>query len=208
MISGPPPPFAGPDSEPSGYYDYAPRVVLDRHVAITGLRSEETRTIGYRLAALVGVGATDLDRTIEHASGSSVWNLVWTKGEAEYRRLEKQALRRALRAEPPAIVIPGDGALIDAENRGWLAEQTHLIALDLDLANCYWRLAGTERAGMDFWHPLHTGPLVRFEQIRPFYEARRPGLDAARHRISMVGKDKGDVARELETLVMGLGVRA
>ena len=180
-------------------------MVLDRHVAITGLLSEETRTIGFRLAALLGVGATDLDRTLEHASGSSIWNLIWTRGEAEYRRREKEALLGALRASPPEVLILGDGTLIDADSRRRLGEETHLIALELDLANCYWRIAATERAGMDYWHPLHAGPLERFEQVRPFYEARRPGIDAAHHRIPLAGKDKGDMARELENLVLGLG---
>ncbi len=47
-------------------YDPYPITTLDRHLAVAGYLSAETRQIGYQLAALTGIGAVDLDRKIEH----------------------------------------------------------------------------------------------------------------------------------------------
>ena len=50
-----------------GYYDHHPLVTLDRHLVVAGYFGAENRQIGYQLAALTGLGFSDLDRTIEIA---------------------------------------------------------------------------------------------------------------------------------------------
>ncbi|MEL7061035.1 MAG: shikimate kinase, partial [Acidobacteriota bacterium] len=94
------------------YYSHHPLVSLDRHVVLAGFVTEETRGIGYRLAALTGLPVTDLDRSIEHVAGQSVWKLIWNEGEARYRELERVALRRALDDRPLGIITLGDGTLL------------------------------------------------------------------------------------------------
>lgn len=191
-----------------GYYDHGPTVHLDRPVALAGYLTEETRVVGYRLAALLGLPSIDLDRRIEHLSGRSVWSLLWDESEARYRQLERQELRRAVRERPCGILSLGDGTLLDEENRDLLHRHSHLVAIDLDLANTYWRLKASERADMAFWHPLYPGPLERIEQVRPFWQARAPHLAAAHHRLELPGRDKGHLVEELQALVTRLAADA
>ena len=187
----------------SDYYDPYPLLILDRHFVIAGYFGDETRRIGYQLAALTGLGVNDLDRTIEHYAGKSVWQLIWSEGEDRYRQMERQYLARLLAAEPRGIVTLGDGALIAETNRRLVLEQSRLVVLDLDLANCFWRLKQSELAEKDYWHPLHPGPLKRFEQIRPFHEQREPGFAEAHHRIELRGKSRSEVVDQLMEIVGG-----
>ncbi len=182
------------------YYDPHPLIPLDRHLVVTGYLSAETRQIGYQLAALTGHGVTDLDRKIEHHAGKSVWELIWNDGEELYRTLESQYLERLLAETPRRIITLGDGALIDGGNRRLVLEQARLVVLDLDLPNCYWRIRSTPLGEQSFWHPLHAGPVERFEQIRPFYELRAPGFAEAHHSIELQGKKRGEVVEQLMAL--------
>lgn len=184
------------------YYDHYPLVVLDRHLVIAGYLGAETRRIGYQLAALTGLGVTDLDRKIEHHAGKSVWELIWNDGEPRYRQLEQKHLIRLLAEKPRGIITLGDGALIDEANRERVLAQACLVVLDLDLPNCYWRIQSTSLGEKDFWHPLHAGPVERFEQVRPFYELREPGFTQAHHRIELRGKSRGQVVEDLMTILL------
>lgn len=185
------------------YYDPHPLAVLDRHFVVAGYLGAETRRIGYQLAALTGLGVTDLDRKIEHHAGKSIWELIWNDGEARYRQLERRYLARLLAERPCGILTLGDGTLIDEENRSRVLEAARLVVLDLDLANCYWRIKSTGLGEKDFWHPLHTGPVERYEQIRPFHELRAPGFSQAHHRIELRGKGRSEVVNQLMALVEG-----
>ncbi|MEM9553006.1 MAG: shikimate kinase [Acidobacteriota bacterium] len=191
-----------------GYYDYHPLLSLDRHVALAGYLGAETRVIGYRLAAVTGLPVVDIDRSIEHDAGKSIWHLIWTETEAQYRNLERRELERALSARPFSILTLGDGALLDPVNRKRLLEQTHLVALDLDLANTYWRLQAGDTADKDFWHPLHSGPLERVEQVKPYFDIRQTALDVAHHRIDLRGKTKSAAVSALQDLLESLTVAA
>ncbi len=183
------------------YYDPSPLVVLEQHVVVAGYMSEETRRIGYQLAALTGLGVTDLDRKIEHHAGKSVWELIWNQGEPQYRQLEREYLGRLLAEKPKGIITLGDGALIDRDNRQRVLAESRLVVLDLDLPNCYWRIKSSSLGEKSFWHPLHAGPVERYEQIRPFYELREPGFAQAHHRIEMRGKGRKEAVDELMAII-------
>lgn len=181
------------------YYDYAPTIAIERHVSLISLLTSETRAIAYRVAALSGLRFVDLDRLIEHECGASVNSLVAQEGEAGYRERERRVLRSALADSPPAIISLGDGALMDPGSRELVTQRTLLIGFDLDLPNCLWRVrdaqhrlelrATRESAALrrpvevtsESWHPLF-GEVDDLDDLRPYYQQRRVGLDAA-HRL-------------------------
>ncbi len=202
----------------NGYYDYAPTVFVRRHVTLISLITSETRAIAYRVSALSGLRFVDLDRFIEHRGGSSLDVLIRNRGERSYREFEAEALRAALRDSPPAIISLGDGCLIDAASRELVTRHTTLISLDLDLANCLWRVRNYERVLLlrssreaaarrrpvevteTPWHPLY-GPVDDLDDLRPYYQERRPGLDAAHRRVPARGQSVEHLAeRVLEIL--------
>ncbi len=185
----------------SSYYDHHPLVQLERHLVLAGYVSSDTRKIGYQLAALTGLGVTDLERTVEHFAGMSVPKLMHTKGEAEYRRLEHRHLRRLLDAKPHAIITLGDGTLINPSNRQRVLDQAQLVVLDLDLPSCYWRLRQGATSDMDHWHPLYSEALERFEQVRPFHELRQPGFAEAHQRIDLGRHGRGAAVDQLIKLI-------
>lgn len=191
-----------------GYYDYGPTVALERPVTLVSYVRDETRSIGYRVASLLGLPYYDIDRTIEHETGTSVWNLIWRDGEERYRELERRHVEKALSEKPRGLIALGDGALVDPETRRRVLAEADLVLLDLDLPNLYWRLKAGPNASMDFWHPLHAGPLERLEQVRPFYDARRPALEEAPHKVELLGRDRGAVVDRVVELVEGFAATA
>ena len=186
-----------------GYYDPHPTVTLDRHLVLAGYFGAETRRIAFRLAALTGLGVTDLDRKIEHHAGRSVGELIRTGGEKRYRRMEREHLASLLASRPGSILSLGDGTLIDAANRRRVLAQARLVVLDLDLPGCYWRYRSGASGSREWWHPLYLGPVETFEQLRPYYEQRRPGFAEAHHRIELRGQGCGEVVRRLMAMVEG-----
>jgi shikimate kinase len=184
-----------------GYYDYQSLVDLDKHLVIAGYLGDETRLIGYRVASLTGLPVTDLDRKIEHHTGKSIWELIWSEGEERYRRLERRYLRSLLAERPCGILSLGDGALIDAANRELVLAESVLVVLDLDLPNCYWRLKSSPLGKRDSWHPLYPHSLQRFEQLRPFFELREPGFTNAHHRIEVRGKQRSELVESVIELL-------
>lgn len=186
------------------YYDPQPTIELDRHVVLAGYVSTETRIIGQRLAALTGLRSSDLDQLIEHHVGKSIWQLIWSEREERYRQLEREHMRRALRDRPFGILTIGDAALADPFNRRLLLAETHLVALNLDLANCYWRLKSLRSAELDGWHPLFPGPLLHIDQVKPFFLAREPAMREARLNVDQVGKSLGAVVEDLHVILESL----
>lgn len=182
-------------------YAYHPLLELERPLAIAGYLSHENRLIAYQLASLTGLPVIDLDRKIEHHAGKSIWELIWGEGERRYRQLEREYLGKVLAERPCPIVSLGDGTLIDEANRSLVRSATRLVVLDLDLANCYWRLRASPQGRQEMWHPLHPETLERFEQLRPFWELRAPGFVDADHRIELRGKSRNDVVETLLELI-------
>lgn len=179
------------------YYDYAPQLKLHRHLVVAGYIGSESRAIGHRLAAFTGLPFADLDRKIEHYAGRSVWDLLWQEGETRYRTLEREILTRELAARPLGVLVLGDGTLIDPRLRQQVLREATLLHLDLDLANCYWRLKANLADDAEHWHPLYPGPLDSLEQLQPFYDRRQQSFEKADHRIELRGKHPTVAAEEI-----------
>lgn len=164
---------------------------------LSGYLAAECRKIGYQLAALTGLTATDLDRAIEHEAGRSVRKLILMEGENRYRELEREILQRQLRERPAGVLTLGDGTLIDAENRRRVRADSRWVLMDLDLAHCFWRLTARSETPIEHWHPLYGGPLTSPDLMRPFYDLRRPGFEEAPERLDLRGKSSQKAVEEL-----------
>lgn len=71
-------------------------------------------TTGARLARHLGYAFVDLDASIEASIGRSISEIFVERGEAAFRAMEREALRRAFDRER-VVVAPGGGALTDPE---------------------------------------------------------------------------------------------
>lgn len=181
---------------------YAPHALLSlrRPLAVAGYVAADTRAVVYRVASLTGLPFADVDRKVEHRAGRSLWQLAADAGVAAYRRLEAEAVRHELRSSPPGLVALGDGTLLDPELRREILDAVDLVALEMDLATCFWRLHVRQEESTG-WHPFHPEPLSSLEQVRPYYERRRPGLDAAPHQVALDGQDLTVTSDRLNALI-------
>lgn len=108
-------------------------------VALLGLRCSGKSTLGRALAARLARPFVDLDDELlvqARRAGfpaDSAGALLAQHGEALFRVLEADALRRVLEPGPRIVLATGGGVVERSDNRAWLARAAHGILLDVPL---------------------------------------------------------------------------
>lgn len=92
-----------------------PRTETRRHIALLGLRGAGKSTVGKKLAARLQRPFVELDDLVARAAGLSLSELFELHGEAYYRRLSRETLRRFLAEAAPAILATGGSLVNDRE---------------------------------------------------------------------------------------------
>jgi shikimate kinase len=86
------------------------------NLLLVGVRGSGKSAAGAELARRLGCDFADLDEEVERVAGISVAEIFARSGEAEFRRLETEALTRMIGREH-TVVATGGGAVVDATNR-------------------------------------------------------------------------------------------
>lgn len=84
-----------------------------RVIALIGLRGAGKSTLGRRAARSLKLPFFELDRLIEQEAGLGLGEIFALHGEAYYRRLERQVLRRFLSSGQPGVLATGGGVVTD-----------------------------------------------------------------------------------------------
>ncbi len=104
-------------------------------IVLVGLPGSGKTAIGRRLANRHGAEFVDLDDRIEEASGRRIPEIFAADGEAEFRRLEREAVAALGPADPEPgirrVISPGGGAVVDPRNRWALYRGRVPIWLDV-----------------------------------------------------------------------------
>jgi len=158
-------------------------------VVLVGPPGAGKTTVGEILAARHGVAFRDTDRDVEDAAGATISDIFVERGEASFRALEREAVRRALR-EHDGILALGGGAVLAEETRDLLAGH-RVVFLDVGLA------AAVERVGLNRSRPLlAVNPRAELARMlaerRPFYE------QVAAVAITTDGRTAVDVAASVD----------
>lgn len=137
------------------------------HAVIIGAPGAGKSTVGRRVAERMGLPFADSDSLIEKRAGKPVSDIFISDGEAEFRRLEREEIARALQ-DFDGILSLGGGAILDAATRAALKEQ-RVVWLQVDLSHA------TQRVGMNSARPLLLGNvrgtmLTMLEQRTPLYQ--------------------------------------
>lgn len=118
----------------------AARLRPSRTIALVGLMGAGKSAIGKRLAQVLALPFHDADHEIELAAGRSVSDIFAERGEAEFRRGERQVLARLLR-EPMHVLATGGGAFLDESTRALLRERAVTIWLTADIDTLFKRVS-------------------------------------------------------------------
>lgn len=158
-------------------------------IALLGLRGAGKSTIGAKLAALLDVPFVELDALIEAAAGLSLAEIFELHGEAYYRRLERETLRRFLDETPAAVIATGGSLVSDRQTYRLLRERATTIWLRAKPEDHWNRVLqqGDQR-------PMAENPHA-FAELRALLTAREPLYATARHTIDTSAVNvKGAVA--------------
>jgi XRE family aerobic/anaerobic benzoate catabolism transcriptional regulator len=131
-----------------------------RRVALVGLRGAGKSSLGAKLAGALGVPFIELDAEVEREAGAGLGEVFAMYGQDAYRRFERRALERVLRANDAAVIAAGGSLVTDPD--------TYRLLLD----NCrtVWLKAKPEE---------HMNRVMAQGDMRPF-KGRAAALDEIR----------------------------
>lgn len=98
------------------------------NIVLTGFMAVGKSVVGQRLALRLKRPFVDLDQAIEIREGISVEQIFDRKGEAYFRKAEKETLKGILRQDGQ-VIASGGGAVVDAENLNLLRQSSILVCL-------------------------------------------------------------------------------
>jgi shikimate kinase len=172
------------------------RLPLTQAVILVGFMGAGKSTVGRVLAERLGWTFEDLDDRIQQREKQTVAEIFRNGGEAEFRRVEHEALKELLQGlqnGSEKVIALGGGAFVQQSNIS-LLEAANLPTVFLDagveelLTRCQEQ---SERQGTE--RPLLESP----EQFRNLYENRRPHYLRARLRQGTEGKNVEQIAADL-----------
>lgn len=141
---------------------------LGRHLALAGFMGSGKTTIGKHVADLLERPFVDLDAELESRAGSTITELFATRGEAGFRELEETVAREALSRGELAVIALGGGAILSGRTRTELVRRAFTVLLEVDPAEAWERVAGSERPlarDIEGFHALHRERQPLYEQI-------------------------------------------
>src|SRR5215471_10258958 len=148
-------------------------------IFVVGFMGAGKSTVGRALARRLGWSYVDLDEEIEAAERAAISDIFSQRGEAEFRRIETEALRRRLESGEPAVLALGGGAFTIAENRELLRGRGVTVWLD-----CPFDIV-ERRVAQSGHRPLARDPVA----FAALYEARREAYRLADVRVAVESDD-------------------
>jgi shikimate dehydrogenase len=133
-------------------------------VVLTGFRGTGKTTVGRSLARELGLPFMDTDTLIESREGMNIHEIFRLKGEAYFRKVEKEIIRTLPQKE--VVIATGGGAVLDAENVEALRAGSTIILLSADADTIVQRIQKSRRP------PLTELPLP--EEVRYLLKTRGP----------------------------------
>lgn len=98
-------------------------------IALVGLRGAGKSSLGRELAARLGVAFVELDEAIMREAQMTLSAIFEIHGEAYYRAMEREVLRRFLDGGRPAVIATGGSIVTDAETWSLLRSRARTIWL-------------------------------------------------------------------------------
>lgn len=178
---------------------------LPTRIYLTGFMGSGKSTVGPILANVLGYVFLDLDEAIEREAGVSIPELFARDGEAAFRRLETDVLRKAGGIDRVVVAL-GGGAVVREETLSFVLERGTLIYLRTTPAQLTRRLV-KGRADRPLLQDEQGKPLPRERlraRIEAMLEARTPYYERAHLTVDAGGRSIG---KTVDTIVKALRSR-
>jgi shikimate kinase len=120
------------------------------HLILIGIPGAGKSTHGRRAARLLGRPFIDLDKRIVHLANRPIADIFQQDGEPAFRALERTATA-ALAIEPPSVVAPGGGWMMDPANVAMVKPNSTIVWLQVSPRLAVQRMGGR----------IRTRPLLR-----------------------------------------------
>ncbi len=104
---------------------------VDRPIVLIGMMGAGKTSVGRALAELLALPFFDSDAEIEAAAGKSIPQIFADSGEAEFRRMEREAVLRLLGCGACVLSI-GGGAFMDDLTRGKIGKKAFSVWIKVD----------------------------------------------------------------------------
>jgi shikimate kinase / 3-dehydroquinate synthase len=114
---------------------------LNRHLALVGFMGAGKTTLGRAVAERIGRRFVDVDAEVSNDAAA----FFREHGEPAFRQREEEVTVRELRAEPPAVLSLGGGAVTSAAVREALGERATTVLVDVDVDTAWARVRGGDR---------------------------------------------------------------
>ncbi len=163
---------------------------MKRHLILVGLPGAGKSTVGQLVAASLGTQLHDVDALIEEKLGVTIKELFASRGEAEFRELERAETAARLQG-PPAVVVPGGGWAAQPGNLESVAGKALTVYLATSPRTALARVAATDQ------RPLLATAGERAERLEFLHAARRPYYERCDATVVTDDKTAGQVAREV-----------
>ncbi|MDE0853020.1 MAG: shikimate kinase AroK [Nevskia sp.] len=161
------------------------------NIFLVGPMGAGKTTVGRRLAEARGMDFIDSDQEVEARTGVNIAFIFEKEGEAGFRRRERQAICE-LSQRHNLVLATGGGAILDPDNRQWLAARGFVVYLHASIEQ---QLARTERTDS---RPLLQGGNRR-ETLERLFLTRDPLYrEIADLVLPTDGRNARALAREIE----------
>ena len=102
-----------------------------KNIVLTGFMGTGKSSVGRRLAKELGLRFVDMDAVIEKDAGVKIKAIFAGRGEAHFRRLEKETIGKLVSGAfgDGLVVAAGGGAVVNNENRAALRKWAALVCL-------------------------------------------------------------------------------
>ena len=167
-----------------------------RNLVLVGFMGSGKTAVGRRVAPRLGLRFVDLDDVVVSRAGKSIVDIFRDDGEAEFRRLEQDAVREVA-AGTGQVVAPGGGAVMNDASWRRLSDGNLVVRLDASPRALLRRIRNREETRDDAGgRPRDIRPLADVPA-----DARRWPAAARRRVLALLGQRESRYAQAPNAVV-------